>query len=266
LKPGGAAAGAHGAARGDPAGFELQIRPRSGLALKHGVGLPNSPGTIDSDYRGPLGVILVNFGETAFRVRHGARIAQAVVAPVVGGAVRGGEALDATARGGGLWLHRGGLMLFVLIIAAALWGLGHLMKAPVQARLYMLGLLYLAVLAVQVALPPRQWRCAPGGGRVAGGMAGTGRAGGAGVGYRAVLARIRARAETVEAGRAEPGRAARALRRRGAGALRPPHHVARDRRAGQKALKQASVLVIGAGGLARPRSSILRRRAWGGSG
>ncbi len=84
-----------------PPGFEMQIRPRSGLALNHGVGLPNSPGTIDSDYRGPLGVILVNFGETAFRVRHGARIAQAVVAPVLMARFEAVERLEATARGAG---------------------------------------------------------------------------------------------------------------------------------------------------------------------
>jgi dUTP pyrophosphatase len=84
-----------------PEGYEMQIRPRSGLALKHGIGLPNSPGTIDSDYRGPLGVILVNFGQTAFRIHHGARIAQAVIAPVISGRFVQVEALDATARGGG---------------------------------------------------------------------------------------------------------------------------------------------------------------------
>jgi dUTP pyrophosphatase len=84
-----------------PEGFEMQIRPRSGLALKHGIGLPNSPGTIDSDYRGPLGVILVNFGATAFRIRHGARIAQAVIAPVVVAGFAPVETLDATPRGKG---------------------------------------------------------------------------------------------------------------------------------------------------------------------
>lgn len=84
-----------------PEGFEMQVRPRSGLALKHGVGLPNSPGTIDSDYRGPLGVILVNFGQAAFRIRHGARIAQAVVAPVARVSYAEVAALDDTARGGG---------------------------------------------------------------------------------------------------------------------------------------------------------------------
>jgi len=66
-----------------PVGYEMQIRPRSGLALKHGLSLPNTPGTIDSDYRGPLGVILINFGDTPVTIEHGDRIAQAVIAPVV---------------------------------------------------------------------------------------------------------------------------------------------------------------------------------------
>jgi len=66
-----------------PPGFEMQIRPRSGLALKHGITLPNTPGTIDSDYRGPLGVLLVNLAIEPYIVHHGDRIAQAVVAPVV---------------------------------------------------------------------------------------------------------------------------------------------------------------------------------------
>ncbi|RWR29958.1 dUTP diphosphatase [Sinirhodobacter populi] len=66
-----------------PEGFEMQIRPRSGLALKHGISLPNTPGTIDSDYRGPLGVLLINFGREPYVIQHGDRIAQAVIAPVV---------------------------------------------------------------------------------------------------------------------------------------------------------------------------------------
>src|SRR5690606_23191605 len=66
-----------------PQGYEIQIRPRSGLALKHGISLPNTPGTIDSDYRGPLGVLLINFGSEPFVIQHGDRIAQLVVAPVV---------------------------------------------------------------------------------------------------------------------------------------------------------------------------------------
>ncbi|WP_439136723.1 dUTP diphosphatase [Roseicyclus sp.] len=84
-----------------PQGYEMQIRPRSGLALKHGVGLPNSPGTIDSDYRGPLGVILVNFGQEDFVVGHGDRIAQAVIAPVIQARFVIVDGLDQTARGAG---------------------------------------------------------------------------------------------------------------------------------------------------------------------
>jgi dUTP pyrophosphatase len=84
-----------------PEGFEMQVRPRSGLASKHGITLPNTPGTIDSDYRGPLGVSLINLGTEAYTIRHGDRVAQAVVSPVVqaGFAVVG--ALDETARGVG---------------------------------------------------------------------------------------------------------------------------------------------------------------------
>ena len=84
-----------------PEGFEVQIRPRSGLALKHGLTLPNSPGTIDADYRGTVGVILLNTGTEAFEVTHGMRIAQMVVAPVVQAAFKVEETLDDTARGGG---------------------------------------------------------------------------------------------------------------------------------------------------------------------
>ncbi len=83
-----------------PAGYEVQLRPRSGLALKHGITLPNSPGTIDSDYRGPLGVILQNTGDAPFTVAHGDRIAQMVVAPVVQAAFEAGP-LDDTDRGAG---------------------------------------------------------------------------------------------------------------------------------------------------------------------
>lgn len=82
-------------------GFEMQIRPRSGLALKHGVTLANAPGTIDADYRGPLGVILVNLGAEPFVVAHGARIAQAVVAPVVQASFAEVETLSDTPRGAG---------------------------------------------------------------------------------------------------------------------------------------------------------------------
>jgi len=84
-----------------PAGFEIQVRPRSGLALKHGVTLANSPGTIDSDYRGPLGVILINLGAAPFIVNHGDRIAQLVLAAVVQAGFIQSDTLDETARGGG---------------------------------------------------------------------------------------------------------------------------------------------------------------------
>lgn len=84
-----------------PEGFEVQLRPRSGLALKHGITLANSPGTIDSDYRGPLGVIVINAGTEAFVISHGMRIAQMVVAPVVRGRFDLVQALSETARGVG---------------------------------------------------------------------------------------------------------------------------------------------------------------------
>jgi dUTP pyrophosphatase len=84
-----------------PAGFEMQIRPRSGLAVKFGISIPNSPGTIDSDYRGPLGVALVNLGAEPYTVHHGDRIAQCVVAPVVQAGFEVVEALGDTARGAG---------------------------------------------------------------------------------------------------------------------------------------------------------------------
>jgi dUTP pyrophosphatase len=82
-----------------PQGFEVQIRPRSGLALKHGITLPNAPGTIDSDYRGPLGVIVMNAGQEAFTIAHGDRIAQMVVAPVVQARFELAEDLGETRRG-----------------------------------------------------------------------------------------------------------------------------------------------------------------------
>ncbi|WP_134678901.1 dUTP diphosphatase [Paracoccus ravus] len=84
-----------------PEGFEMQIRPRSSLALKHGVTLPNTPGTIDSDYRGPLGVIMINLGQQAYAIQHGERIAQAVIAPVTRARYVIAEALEDTARGAG---------------------------------------------------------------------------------------------------------------------------------------------------------------------
>jgi dUTP pyrophosphatase len=84
-----------------PDGYEVQIRPRSGLALKDGITLPNAPGTIDSDYRGPLGVIVMNAGEATFTVGHGDRIAQMVVAPVLRARFDEVRTLGETARGDG---------------------------------------------------------------------------------------------------------------------------------------------------------------------
>lgn len=84
-----------------PRGFEVQIRPRSGLALKHGITLLNTPGTIDSDYRGPLGVIMYNSGEQAFQIAHGDRIAQMVLAPVVQAGFTLLATLDETTRAAG---------------------------------------------------------------------------------------------------------------------------------------------------------------------
>ncbi len=84
-----------------PEGFEAQIRPRSGLAVKFGVTVLNAPGTIDSDYRGEVQVILINHGESAFDVRRGDRIAQMVIAPVTHPLFVARARLDDTARGAG---------------------------------------------------------------------------------------------------------------------------------------------------------------------
>jgi dUTP pyrophosphatase len=90
-----------------PRGYEAQIRPRSGLALEHGIVLPNAPGTIDADYRGELKVILMNSGENAFTVRRGDRIAQLVIAPVVIAVWEEVPTLSATERGAGGFGHTG---------------------------------------------------------------------------------------------------------------------------------------------------------------
>ena len=84
-----------------PPGHEGQVRPRSGLALRHGIGMVNAPGTIDADYRGEVGVVLVNLGQQPFELRRGERIAQLVVAPVVRVEVQLVDALSETGRGGG---------------------------------------------------------------------------------------------------------------------------------------------------------------------
>lgn len=101
LEPGAWAAVPTGLALEIPLGFEIQVRPRSGLALKYGVTVLNAPGTIDADYRGEVMVPLVNLGPQAFTVEHGMRIAQMVIAPIVRAEVREVGALDATARGEG---------------------------------------------------------------------------------------------------------------------------------------------------------------------
>jgi dUTP pyrophosphatase len=84
-----------------PDGYEAQVRPRSGLALKHGITLLNSPGTIDSDYRGEIGVVLVNHGEKPFTLARGMRIAQMVVAPVVRAVLAEAQDLPESGRGAG---------------------------------------------------------------------------------------------------------------------------------------------------------------------
>jgi len=90
-----------------PVGYEAQMRPRSGLALKHGIVLPNSPGTIDADYRGEVCVILANVGGEAFTVHRGMRVAQMVIAPVTRAETAFVEELDETARGEGGFGHTG---------------------------------------------------------------------------------------------------------------------------------------------------------------
>ncbi|MEY3260314.1 MAG: hypothetical protein RIT46_1143 [Pseudomonadota bacterium] len=101
LRPGSRAMVPTGLCIAVPAGFEVQVRPRSGLAAKAGITCLNSPGTVDSDYRGELKVILINLGAEDFIIRRGERIAQMVVAPVVQAAWQQVDSLDETARGAG---------------------------------------------------------------------------------------------------------------------------------------------------------------------
>ena len=112
LQPGERWPVATGLAVAIPHGYEIQVRPRSGLALKHGISVPNSPGTIDSDYRGELKVILINHGPTSFEVRRGDRIAQLVLAPVVRASWLKVDELDETARGAGGFGSTGGVVAF----------------------------------------------------------------------------------------------------------------------------------------------------------
>lgn len=108
LPPGGRALIPTGFAIALPEGYEGQVRPRSGLALKHGITCLNSPGTIDADYRGEVGVILANLGAEPFVIRRGDRIAQMVIAPVTGAQWLEVEALEDTARGAGGFGSTGG--------------------------------------------------------------------------------------------------------------------------------------------------------------
>ena len=84
-----------------PMGYEGQIRPRSGLAIKHGIGLVNSPGTIDSDYRGEVKIIMINHGRKSFTIKHGDRIAQMIIAGICQAAIEEVTELDSTGRGQG---------------------------------------------------------------------------------------------------------------------------------------------------------------------
>ena len=109
IAPGARQAVATGLAMAIPPGFEIQVRPRSGLALKHGITVPNTPGTIDSDYRGELKVILINHGHAPFDVQRGDRVAQLVLAPVTQAQWLESDELDETARGAGGFGSTGGL-------------------------------------------------------------------------------------------------------------------------------------------------------------
>ncbi|MBO6768790.1 MAG: dUTP diphosphatase [Erythrobacter sp.] len=108
LEPGQRHAVATGFAVAIPPGFEIQVRPRSGLALKHGITVPNTPGTIDSDYRGELKVIMINHGAEEFAIERGDRIAQLVLAPVIQSAWEEVDELDETDRGTGGFGSTGG--------------------------------------------------------------------------------------------------------------------------------------------------------------
>lgn len=90
-----------------PAGFEGQVRPRSGLAIQKGIGVVNGPGTIDSDYRGEIGVLLINFGKEPFHIRHGERIAQIVISQVFRVTLEEIDDLPSTQRQGGGFGHTG---------------------------------------------------------------------------------------------------------------------------------------------------------------
>jgi dUTP pyrophosphatase len=109
LSPGARAMVATGIAIALPAGFEAQVRPRSGLAARHGVTVLNSPGTIDADYRGEIQVILINLGAEPYTIERGARIAQMVIQPVVRASLSETDDLGATERGTGGFGSSGGI-------------------------------------------------------------------------------------------------------------------------------------------------------------
>lgn len=107
IEPGGRALVPSGVAIALPTGFEAQVRPRSGLAVKHGVTVLNSPGTIDSDYRGEIRVALINHGSEAFSIERGDRIAQLITAPVIQADWQECQSLNETERNGGGFGHTG---------------------------------------------------------------------------------------------------------------------------------------------------------------
>ncbi len=108
LRPGARHAVATGFAVAIPPGYEIQVRPRSGLALKHGITVPNTPGTIDSDYRGELKIILINHSQDNFPIQRGDRVAQLVISPVTQGEWEEVDELDETTRGEGGFGSTGG--------------------------------------------------------------------------------------------------------------------------------------------------------------
>ena len=107
IEPGARALVPTGFAVAIPVGYEIQVRPRSGLAVKHGLSLPNTPGTIDADYRGEVKVAMINLGAEPVTIRRGERIAQMVVAPVVRASIEVVSELDDTTRGSGGFGHTG---------------------------------------------------------------------------------------------------------------------------------------------------------------
>lgn len=107
LKPGERKIIPTGIAVAIPEGYEGQVRPRSGLAIQNGIGLVNGPGTIDSDYRGEIGILLINFGKEPYTIRHGERIAQMVISEVHRATLEEVDDLPATQRQGGGFGHTG---------------------------------------------------------------------------------------------------------------------------------------------------------------